>query len=108
MVSLSLVGAQKPKLGDPATFMCSVTSTGFPVANTISWYRETTQLAGEISSTLVIPATALEDNGSTYECIVDNGMEATSSLQLDLKSKQEQLLDAVCVSHQLLLCGRPC
>ena len=66
---------------------CDVTDEGNPEGPAISWYENGSLMVGESSPVLRVTPT-LGDDGKTFQCKADNGIEASSSLMtISLSSK---------------------
>ena len=84
-VTLTLAEPDLPMVGDVITLSCDV-QPGDPALFSLSWYEEGSLVEGESSQTYQF-SSVLEDDGKEYECRVNNGVEVTASLTLDLFSK---------------------
>jgi glucose/arabinose dehydrogenase len=67
--------------GQPATF--GVTAIGSPALN-YQWQRNQVNISGETSSTYMIAAAALSDNGAKYRCVVTNSFGTATSNEATL------------------------
>ena len=82
VANLTLAGMTTPTVGDSVTLNCDITP-GTPTAQVITWYRDGVLVTGESQATYTFTS-LLADQGVSYECRVNNGMEDMDSINLEL------------------------